>query len=196
MTRGVFLYHSRAAVEEIFKTGLLQHKTQLWSPHFLALVSSTYLIRKIDELRVEEIDILGRVEKLSGFHEYEKASKRQEVVAVRAPMDNVDLGRLSVMMSGSAANLARLERNVETIERFLKFIQEPDPISFKSSIAKHAETARDVADKASFLCLYVQYQSSDIKYLQKRVQIQLNAVSLSCSSQIFHSHVNIRSFST
>ena len=188
ITRGVFLFHNRNIMLEIFKGGLIEYQSWIGSPQILSILSVTNLICKMDELRIEQREILGKAEMSSGYHEYEyeRAVKWGGNVG-RKSLHHLDLGELSVKMSGSAANLARIEMTLESVSKLLRTILEPvvRPEVADGPVMSFSQlSVKGVSERAGFLLSYGEYQLSDVRYLQKRVQIQLTAVSNPCSSQL------------
>jgi hypothetical protein len=169
----------------VFKNGLVGCQNWLRSPHAISLLSTSYLIRKIDDLRIEQRELLGVVEMETGYHEYEPEVVRgQRGCGIAGHQDTTtDFGKLSVKMSGCAATLARLEMTLEIVEKFLRTIHEPLKLSDHNTSGSNENAAefgaKEVTDGATFLLTYGEYQLSDVRYLQKRVQIQLTAASAS-----------------
>jgi hypothetical protein len=174
VTRAIYLNVTPNTMIGIFKAGLVEHQDKLRNPQILSLISMSYFIRTIDELCIDEINVLNRTEMTSGYHEYDRVWRnfRQKVVSSKVRLEDIDLGELSVKMSGSAANLSRLETSLCFIGTVLKAIANHSQMNDDTVEGTHS-----VWDLANFLFAYGDNQLADIKYLQKRVQIQLTAVS-------------------
>lgn len=195
LTRGIFLYYSREVMLSIFKNGLVDCQNWLRSPHAISLLSASYLIRKIDDLRIEQRELLGVVEMETGYHEYEPEVVWDRIArGIAGHQDTTtDFGKLSGKMSGCAATLARLEMTLEIVEKFLRTIHEPLKLSDHNTSGSDENAAefgaKEVTDGATFLLTYGEYQLSDVRYLQKRVQIQLTAASASIGFMLIANHV-------
>jgi hypothetical protein len=164
---------------EVFKKGLLKYQNEIGSPHVVSLLSISHLAIKVDESRKEERKLLGEIEVQTGYHEYDKQKHRENLIRDRGHfLQNEDLGTLSAQISGSAANLARLETTLEIGQKLLTVVLgTPKSLHQNTPRACLDLVAKLINDKAQFLFTYGDYQLSDVRYLQKRVQIQLTAVS-------------------
>jgi hypothetical protein len=155
----------------------LEYQKLLGSPHFLSLVVAKYLTLKIDESRIGQREILGAAEIQTGYHEYNHLNHMQ-IDGARVHFDSDHLGSYSAKLSGSALNLARLEMTLEILRMLLKIILLPVPLPAQvNPQLGQGATAKTTPANVAFLLSYGEYQLTDVKYLQNRIQIQLTAVS-------------------
>jgi hypothetical protein len=164
---------------EVFKKGLLKYQNEIGSPHVVSLISISHLAIKVDESIKEERKLLGEIELQTGYHEYDKQKHRENIMGRRGHIfETEDFATMSAKISGSAANLARLEMTLEIGQKLLAIVlgtqKPPDQNAARAGLDF---VAKAIHNRAEFLFTYGDYQISDIRYLQKRVQIQLTAVS-------------------
>jgi hypothetical protein len=163
---------------EVFKKGLLKYQNEIGSPHVVSLISISHLAIKIDESIKEERKLLGEIEDQTGYHEYDKQKHRENIIDRGHFFETEDFATMSAKISGSAANLARLETTLEIGQKLLAIVLGTQkPPGQNTARAGLDFVAKAIHNRAEFLFTYGDYQISDIRYLQKRVQIQLTAVS-------------------
>lgn len=182
---GIYLYHDHRVMLDVFKEGLLKYQNEIGSPHLVSLLSISHLTIKVDESRRAERKLLGEIEVQTGYHEYDKQKHRDNMIDRGHFFETEDFGTMSAKMSGSAANLARLETTLEIGQKLLSIVLGyQNPPGQNATRAGLNFVAKGIHNRAEHLFTYGDYQLSDIRYLQKRVQIQLTAVSSATLARI------------
>lgn len=154
------------------------------SPGFPAFLLSLYLSNQVQQTQNGIIHKVRQIESRTGHHDFKRDQEK------RPPEELVEL---SAKTSGCATSLASISRKTAMIGELLQFVQEAERTrtASESSSEMDASSSRSAESEISLVERTVQVMQQRLKmqnletdYLLKRVQVQLEAVSVSCQPSL------------